>query len=346
MKRWILLALAALLVVGLVLLSNWRSVQRVLPTRDRQPEIPTIETFNGRPAPQVPESARNRSSSRQQLPQPPQIDSQRLFAHLEALNFERYTSNDRAQARRYIVDTLTAMGWSPKLQSFQGGVNVVAERSGTQPETGSILVGAHYDTVQGSPGADDNASAVASALEVARLFATRSTSKTLKVAFFDLEEQGLQGSFAFTANDANLNDLQGAVILEMLGFACYTPGCQQYPDGLPIAPPSDRGDFLAVIGDQEHPNLLNSFQQSETAQLPSVFTLAVPLKGLMMPDLLRSDHAPFWYRNVGAVMVTDTANFRTPHYHQPSDTVATIDPKFLSGSTQLVVNALTTLLAS
>jgi hypothetical protein len=346
MKRWILFALAALLALGIVLVGNWRSVQRVLPTRNERPEIPTIETRNPPPSPTTQEVTSNISSQLQLPVDVPAVNAQRLLADLKALSFERYSSDERAQARTYITEALQAIGWQPRSQVFQNGINLVAERSGTNPEAGTILVAAHYDTVQGSPGADDNASAVASVLETARLLAARPTAKTLKVAFFDLEEQGLQGSFAFTARDENLNNLQGAVILEMLGFACYQAGCQQYPEGLPIAPPSDRGDFLAVIGDQEHLPLLNAFQVAKQANLPTVITLAIPLKGLMTPDLLRSDHAPFWYRGIGALMVTDTANFRTPHYHQASDTAATIVPDFFVGSTQLVVNAITTLLES
>lgn len=342
MKRWILVALAALLALGIVLVGHWRSVQRFLPTRNERPEIPTIETRQ--PPPSNRKVVSNIPSQLQRPPDVPAVRSERLLADLEALSFERYGRNDRAQARTYITQALQEMGWQPQSQPFQNGVNLIAERSGSDPKAGTILIAAHYDTVPGSPGADDNASAVASVLETARLLRTRRTPKTLKVAFFDLEEQGLQGSFAFTAQDENLKGLQGAVILEMLGFACYQAGCQQYPESLPLEPPSDRGDFLAVVGDQEHLPLLNAFQVANQINLPSAITLAIPLKGLMIPDVLRSDHAPFWYRGIGAVMVTDTANFRTPHYHQASDTPATIDPKFFVGSTQLVVNAVTTLL--
>ena len=130
----------------------------------------------------------------------------------------------------------------------------------------------------------------------------------------------------------------------MVGFACYTAGCQRYPAGLPIIPPTEQGDFLAVVGDSEHLPLLNTFQQSSQSSLPPVITLPVPLKGMLMPDTLRSDHAPFWYQGVGAVLLTDTANLRTPHYHQPSDTPATLDKSFFTGAAQIVVNATNRLL--
>jgi hypothetical protein len=281
---------------------------------------------------------------------PPKVDAERLFRHIQALNFERYRDLDRSRTRAYLLQTLTHLGWQPQLQRFEGGINVVAQRAGTDPKAGTILVAAHFDTVKGSPGADDNASSIATALEIARLLGQSQTPRALQVALFDAEETGLLGSFAFTANAANLVNLAGVVNLEMLGYACRTAGCQKYPAGLPITPPTDRGDFLGVIGDQEHLPLLDAFVPSSSADdsvhLPPVVTLPIPFKGVLTPDVLRSDHAPFWARNIGAVMIGDTANFRNPHYHQPSDTPETLDRTFLTGSAQRVINAVTQLLNS
>ncbi len=276
----------------------------------------------------------------------PQVSRTRLFTHLRKLNRDRYTSIGRQAARNYITTSLKNLGWSPSLQSFADGINIVAERPGTSSKACTIIVAAHYDTVPGSPGADDNASGVATLLEIARLFHIP-TPQTLKLVFFDAEEIGLRGSLAFTANKANLANLSGVVVMDMIGFGCYTPNCQKYPPGLPIiaqrdyaqrSAKGDRGDFLAVVGDAEHLQLLNAFAESNSATLP-VITLPIPLKGLFTPDVLRSDHAPFWYQGIGAVLVTDTANLRSPHYHQPSDTVANIAPAFFTGSAQVVVNA-------
>ncbi len=273
------------------------------------------------------------------LPSPPVVEPAQLWQHIQALSFERSTPSDRARTRQYLSQTLQKFGWQPELQTFEGGVNVVAQRPGTNRQAGVVLVTAHYDTVPGSVGADDNASAIAAVLEIARLMGTRTTQRTLKLAFFDQEETGLLGSFAYLANPANQQNLIGVINLEMVGYACHRIGCQQYPNGIPSELRRDRGDFLAVIGDQEHAFLLEAFSSSKQANLPPVQTLAVPYKGVMMPDLLRSDHAPFWYQNIGAVMVTDTSNFRNPNYHQASDTAATLDRPFLAGATQQVFNA-------
>ncbi len=284
----------------------------------------------------------------------PQVSAEQLVPHIEKLNFQRYTTAERSRTRTYITTELRKLGWKPKLENFSEGVNIFAERLGTDKAAGAILVAAHYDTVASSPGADDNASGVAVVLEVARLFGSRPTPRTLQLAFFDKEEAGLLGSKAFVSKKTRLQNLRGVIVMDMVGYACYTAGCQQYPVGLSVTPPSDKGDFLAVVGDTEHLPLLNAFQNSqmipltalnkEGSNLPPVLTLPIPLKGLLAPDTLRSDHAPFWYQGVGAVLVTDTANLRTPHYHQPSDIPATIERSFFRGAAQIVVNATTALL--
>jgi Peptidase family M28 len=274
----------------------------------------------------------------------PQVSTTRLFTHLQNLSGDYaqrsakgdcYTNQNRTSARKYITASLKSLGWSPNLQSFTDGTNIVAERPGISLNAGTIIVAAHYDTVPGSPGADDNGSGIATLLEIARIFQDLSTPQTLKLVFFDAEEIGLRGSLAFTANKANLTNLNGVVVMDMIGFSCYTPGCQKYPPGLPKVAQHKHGDFLAVVGDAEHLQLLNAFH---SATLP-VITLPIPLKGLFTPDVLRSDHAPFWYRGIGAVLVTDTANLRSPHYHQSSDTVANIDRAFFTSAAQVVVNA-------
>jgi hypothetical protein len=274
------------------------------------------------------------------------VQPDRLWADLEALAAVRATAGDRQQARAYITQSLTAAGWSVQRQAFPGGINLYADHPGTDPQAGMVILGAHYDSVARSPGADDNATGVAAVLEVARLFAPISTRRTLRLVLFDLEETGLEGSTAFVAEDALVDGLYGAVILEMLGYACEEPGCQRYPDRLPIAPPTDRGNFLAALGDRPHADLLGAFQPLAGSESPAVISLAVPTGGGILPDFIRSDHAPFWRKGLGAVLLTDTAEFRTPHYHQPTDTPATITRSFFLQSTQIGVEGLLRLLES
>lgn len=329
--RWTVLAFSATL-IGILVGWHWQWLDA----------LPPVIEANWRSNPQTLVQETDVPANALRLVETPTVNPDRLWSDLQALSVPRFTEADRVQTRTYLVEALQTAGWQPQTVDYETGVNLVATRPGTDPQAGTILLGAHYDTVERSPGADDNATAVAAVLEIARLFRS-ATPVTLQVALFDQEEVGLLGSFDFTRQLAS-NDLKGAVILEMLGYACHTEGCQRYPAVLPIAPPTDRGDFLAVIGDQGHSFLIDSFTRSSQPDLPQVLTLAIPLLGPLTPDLLRSDHAPFWQQGFGAVMVTDTANFRNPHYHQPSDLIDTIDRTFFSGSVQLVTNALTELL--
>ncbi|YAF96421.1 MAG: M20/M25/M40 family metallo-hydrolase [Nodularia sp. CChRGM 3473] len=329
MKKWIwLLVLVVVLVVS--------SKDTVISALLQQPPAPEVVQTPVKQPPLQPEL--------QEVKITPQVSADDLLRHIKKLNFQRYTTTERSQTRTYITTELRKFGWQPHLEKFAEGVNIFAERLGTNQAAGAVLVAAHYDTVNLSPGADDNASGVAVVLEVARLLGSQPTPLTLQLAFFDQEETGLLGSKAFVTKAERLQNLKGVIVMDMVGYACYTVGCQQYPLGLPVNPPSDKGDFLVAIGDTEHLSLLNAFEHSNPTNLPSVLKLPIPLKGLLTPDTLRSDHAPFWYQGIGAVLVTDTANLRTPYYHQPSDVPANIERSFFIGAAQTVVNATTTLL--
>ncbi len=335
MKKWLWLALLVLVVAVVVGNSGFFVGAKHSPS--------DIVNY---PANELPAKVEKSPAAAKPVITTPEVSADELFAHINKLNFKRYTSAERSRTRTYITTSLQKLGWTPTLEPFEGGVNVFAQRQGTNPEAGAILVAAHYDTVAASPGADDNATGVAVVLEVARLLGSRPTPRTLQLAFFDQEELGLLGSKAFVANKAHLENLQGAIVMDMVGYACYTSGCQNYPAGLPVAPPTDKGDFLAAVGDAEHLPLLAAFQNPNQASLPPVLTVPIPLKGLLTPDTLRSDHAPFWYQGIGAVLLTDTANLRTPHYHQPSDIPANLDRPFFTGAAQIIVNATTALLES
>ncbi|MGB7412641.1 MAG: M20/M25/M40 family metallo-hydrolase [Thermosynechococcaceae cyanobacterium] len=275
-------------------------------------------------------------------PTPP-VSIDRLMGHMEKLNFERFTEGDRKRTRTYLTQFLQADGWVVSEQVFDTGINLIAQRPDADLNAGKILVGAHYDTVRGSPGADDNTSGVAAALEVAQLLGERSSNRTLQIVLFDQEEAGLVGSYAYAEQAQNLENVEGVVVLEMLGYACHTLGCQKPAPGLSITLPSDVGDFLAVVGDAEHKPLLEAFKAPDPS-LPKTVTVPVPVKGILSPILLLSDHTPFWYKNVGAVMVTNTAFLRNPHYHQRSDVPSTFDRTFFRGSTQIVVDTTAALL--
>ena len=197
-----------------------------------------------------------------------------------------------------------------------------------------ILIGAHYDTVPNTPGADDNATGVAVLLELAREFAAQPLKYPLILVAFDLEEYGLLGSQHYAEKLRHKKQqLRLMISLEMLGYCDETPGSQSYPAGLKYFYPN-RGNFIALIG-----NLFAIFDMFGISRnMNKIGTncqwLPVPNRGLIVPDTRRSDHAPFWDRGYNAIMVTDTANMRNPNYHQNTDTIETLDLQFLTGVCQ------------
>ena len=188
-----------------------------------------------------------------------------------------------------------------------------------------ILVGAHYDAVPGTPGADDNATGVAVLLELARLWHQVPGRRPLWLVAFDLEEYGLLGSRAYVDYlRAQQQSVHLMLSLEMLGYTDATPESQQYPAGLERLYPST-GNFIALIGNwQRIPTLMRLKRSLLAVDMPCEW-LPMVAAGRPLPTIRRSDHAPFWDAGYDAVLVTDTADLRNPHYHQPSDTLETLD---------------------
>lgn len=196
-----------------------------------------------------------------------------------------------------------------------------------------ILIGAHYDAVPGTPGADDNATGVAALLELARAFADDSGRYPVRLVAFDLEEYGLIGSSGASEYAAQLRQQQQPlrlmISLEMLGYCDSTPGSQRYPAGLEHFYPN-RGNFIALIGNLPTiPDLIRLSRIIRTVGVPSEW-LPTFNKGLIVPQTRLSDHAHFWDQGYRAMMVTDTALLRNPHYHKASDRIETLDLDFFT----------------
>lgn len=140
------------------------------------------------------------------------------------------------------------------------------------------------------------------------------------------------GSQAFVSRlKAEGHELAGAIILECVGFARSEAGTQQAPPGIPIAVPT-LGDFLAIVGNEASRSLVAQLEQNarQHASRLKTLSLLVPGKGEAIPHTRRSDHASFWDAGYSAVMLTDTANFRNPHYHRETDIMDTLNLEFLS----------------
>ncbi|BAY40318.1 peptidases M20 and M28 [Nostoc sp. NIES-2111] len=194
-----------------------------------------------------------------------------------------------------------------------------------------ILIGAHYDAVPGTSGADDNATGVVALLELARMFAATPAKYPLRLVAFDMEEYGLLGSTDYARLlRQQEQQLRLMMSLEMLGYRDSTPGSQRYPSPLEKFYPNT-GDFIALIGNlRTIPDLIGMSRSIRQAGVSSQW-LPVPNRGLIVPQTRLSDHAPFWDVGYPAMMVTDTAFMRNPHYHKPTDAIATLDLDFLTG---------------
>lgn len=227
-----------------------------------------------------------------------------------------------------------AVEWTPVSRNAEGpwtGRNWWLDLPGSVSPKEVVIVGAHFDSVPGSPGADDNGTGTAAALEVARVLAGFERERTVRVVLFTAEEVGLIGAQVHArdsvkpAIDAGERTVIGMMSLEMLGYYSDEEGSQQSP--IPAIPgifePPTVGNMIAVVGLARHGSFISPLVNAMTTHgTTPVFTLTMPAP---LPDLGRSDHAPFWGIGVPAVMITDTANFRNPHYHLPSDTIETID---------------------
>jgi Zn-dependent M28 family amino/carboxypeptidase len=267
------------------------------------------------------------------------VSAERLRAYVEMLAFPRHYVAEREaniRARDLLLRLLHGFGYTPVLQG--GYHNIVATSSARGPY---LLLGAHYDSVPGSPGADDNGSALAVCLECARL-AKESDIGRVMIVLFNREEDGLLGSQQFLAylHAEPAWTIEEAHIFEMVGFCARARGSQRMPPGVPALAAPDVGDFLGLLANRHSNAIAENLLGLAATYVPQPPVLALKIYlGIekYFAHLLRSDHTPFWESGLAAIMWTDTADFRNPHYHRPSDTPDTLDYVFLSQVTKLAL---------
>jgi Zn-dependent M28 family amino/carboxypeptidase len=276
------------------------------------------------------------------------ISEQDLDRHLDVLTAlgSRHHTNPRAvtASLAYLRHQLSSSGYEVEAEQYGAEpdqMNLVVALPGTDPGLPWLEVGAHWDSVADSPGADDNASGVAGVLEVARQLATRGRpARGVRLCLYGGEE-GQRGHFGFEGSIAHVStvdsELAGAIVLEMIGYRATRPGTQRIPEplaGLIDAP--DTGDFIALIGNEDSAGLVVALEAAARRHVPALKVFALVLPEIALPLLSRSDHVPYWYAGHRAVMVTDTSEYRTPHYHQPGDVPATLDLEFAAQVTEMV----------
>lgn len=277
--------------------------------------------------------------------------TERVRQHVAALARTPRTpgSREHRAAADYVRHHLEQAGLSVEEASFEqaglAGTNVLARLPPQQGDRPVVVVGAHYDSIPGTPGADDNASGVAALIELARWIHAHLPSQgswacQLEVVAYDLEEYGFLGSIVHSRELQRAGtQLRGMMSLEMLAYTDQRPDSQRLPRHLAKLYPSV-GNFIGVCGNEASRELVDVVTRAmkRVPGLPVEF-IAVPGKGELLPEVRLSDHSSFWDRNYPALMITDTSFFRNPHYHQPSDTPGTLDFPFLAQVTAGVCEA-------
>jgi Zn-dependent M28 family amino/carboxypeptidase len=233
---------------------------------------------------------------------------------------------------RYIEKVMTELGYEVKKQEYRVKdvhvENLEWELTGLHHPEEIILLGAHYDSVLGSPGANDNASGIAAVLEIARLLKTEPLSRTVRFVTFVNEEPPFfqtdtMGSRVYAFRSRQRSEKIVAMFsLETIGYYCSEKGSQRYPFPFSLFYP-DTGNFIGFVG--------NVSSRSLVREAIEIFrsNTAFPSEGIAVPGWIMgigwSDHWSFWEEGYPAVMITDTALFRYQYYHSQQDVPDRID---------------------
>lgn len=258
-----------------------------------------------------------------------------LRKHVEYLSVKigdrcLWKENSLKEAEGYIESTLMAYEYAVEHQTYscygKSVSNLIVEKEGTGEEV--VIIGAHYDTVPGTPGADDNASAVAGLLELARLHKKSLNKKRLVFVAFANEEPPFFGSYNMGsmvyAKRLKEEKIPAEVMicLEMIGYFSEKE-IQAYPlPGMGMVYPKT-GNYIGVVGDFHSSSYVSFFKKGIRRNSN------IPVRSLTAPRFFGginlSDNSSFWHHGYRAVMVTDTSFFRNKHYHQETDTIDTLD---------------------
>ncbi len=246
-------------------------------------------------------------------------------------------------AARYIEQRFVENHYQVERQPFEASgttvVNVEARRGAETQRY--FVIGAHYDTVPSTPGANDNASGVAVLLELARILSAAGTSPTRFVAFVNEEppwfQTELMGSVVYAARARSRgDDVSGMISLETMGYYSDVEGSQQYPSPFHLFFPST-GHFLAAVSNGGSFGLLRRFTRAFKAGSPlPIVASPAPAR---IPGVGWSDHWSFWQQGYRALLLTDTAPYRYPHYHEPTDTPDKLDYIRLAWATKGIADA-------
>ena len=244
-----------------------------------------------------------------------------------------------SRAQDYIHGKFSSLGLEIMVQEYRSSgnttANILACSPGTDLSSPLLLLGAHFDTVMGTPGADDNASAVAAMLETARILTSTTPMFPPKFLFaaFSTEEPPSfntrdMGSRVFVRSlEEQKMVIEGALILEMVGYYREEPHSQRIPLTIRWMGFPTTANFIAIVGNGRSRWLVDSIltaMEESGCGLPAE-GITIPGSGYLLPESRLSDNVSFWDARIPAVMITDTSFFRNPHYHTHRDRPETLD---------------------
>jgi hypothetical protein len=308
-RRWKKIVLSIVLVLAFVMVIAWR-VMFYMPGRSYSGELPPLAGAA--------------------LAEELKRDVTTLAVTIGPRNLRRPKKLEAAA--KFIEDELVRAGYEVRRQTYQvervDCWNLEADIKGAVKPDEIVLVGAHYDCYGTTPGADDNASGIAALLALARRFAQTRPERTLRFVAFTNEEppyfqHSTMGSLVYARRCRERNENLSCVLsLETMGYYSDEEDSQQYPAPLDLIYPS-KGNFIGVVGNVASRPMVHAVVGSlrKHIEFPSQGG-AVPG---VVPGVGWSDHWSFWQEGYQAVMITDTAIFRNPHYHQTTDTPDTLD---------------------
>lgn len=272
------------------------------------------------------------------------IQKAEINLYLDLLNRERFTEESKQPIRNFIKTEFEKYGYKVTEQKTDGHIagisqrrvfiNIIADKGSL--DENYILIGAHYDTVPNTIGIDDNASGVAALLALAKY----NQNHDIRFVAFDGEEYNLSGS-RFYIKDMTLKP-KLMVSLETIGSYSDKPHTQSIPAFYNLAyrglynrlkDNQFKGNFSTAICTTDAKDFCNKYESYASSihqEAYSVYIPSFPFLRNFFLDLFRSDHTPFLLDGIPAVMVTDSANFRTPNYHKPSDTRETVNADFIA----------------
>ncbi|MEL6108676.1 MAG: M28 family metallopeptidase [Planctomycetota bacterium] len=255
----------------------------------------------------------------------------------------------------YLAGQWREMGYDVTEETYDAlgheATNLIVEIPGGRRANEIMILGAHYDTVSITPGADDNASAVAVLLETSRMLREISGQRTMRFVAFACEEPpyfnfDAMGSQTHAQRCRERGDkVMGMLCLEMVGYFRDDAGSQKVPAAIPkplhrFFP--QRGNFLAAVGNLRSWKLGWSFRRGfKRATRMKLFSISLPES---VHDIRLSDNSSFWDQGYPALMLTDTSYLRNPHYHTPEDTPEKLDYRRMTEVTCGVASALKRLL--